>query len=332
MARKKKKVNMSAEATPVHKNYSVNEIAKRFSQDEKEQQKVDFAEIKKKLNLINLKEGERRAFGIFDKEKLRRFIKNPLKSEAELRELSQYLYRLSYPYRRIIQYYAGMTDLSAMICIPKVDMLKEPDKKKIMKDYSKVLTEHQKMNMVSQIFKLLIIAWREDAVFAYAYEDNDGFFLLPLDGRYCKISSQNSDGTFNFSFDFSFFRNRPYYLEYWDEEFYEKYQLYLNDTTGWYRWQELNPERCFCIKVNIDDPLLCLPPFLPLFEAIIDLIDLQSLQAVKDSLSVYKLLVMREETIERATEPDQFTVDLDSAIAYWNRLEEILPSLSLIHI
>lgn len=298
---------VTSDTSASNQKYSVKQIAQKTAAEQRREEV--FAATKNAVQLIQLTKNETRTYTVYSKELFRQYVKNPLNYESRLRNLSQFLYRLSYPYRRIIHYYAGMTDLTAWIVEPAVDLVKSNNDTKILKDYSKVLAQVRKMNMPSQIMKLLIIAWREDAVFAYAYEDNDAFFLMPLDGDYCKISSQNYDGSYNFAFDFSYFRSRQHLLEYWDPEFKSKYEAYDKDST--LRWQELDPEKSFCIKINQDDLLLCLPPFLSLFESIIDLIDLQSIQAVKESLSAYKMLIMVEKTLEKATEPDQFTVDLD---------------------
>lgn len=306
---------------PAHKELSVKQIAQKTSEHERREEVL--AATKNAVNLINLTKGETRVYTTYNKELFRNYIKNPLTNENRLRNLSRFLYRLSYPYRRIVHYYAGMTDLTAWIAEPAVDLVKENNTSKVRKDYAKAVMQLRKMNMPSQIMKLLIIAWREDAAFGYTYEDNDAFFIMPLDGDYCKISSQEWDGTFNFAFDFSYFSSREYLLDYWAPEFRTKYDAYKKDPT--LKWQELDPDRTFCIKVNQDDPVLCLPPFVSLFESIIDLIDLQSIQAVKESLSAYKMVIMVEKTLEKATEPDQFTVDIDSAVAFYNKIAQELP-------
>lgn len=302
---------------------SVAEIAQRESVDFEKRQSESFRRTKNKIQYLNLKDWDYKSSRTYDKEKLRRYIKNPERNFIELQELSRYLYRLSYPYRRIIQYNATMLDMTSFICVPDVDMQHANSKKVVKKHYEKALKQIQKMNMKSQIVKLLTIAWREDAVFAYAYEDSEAFFLLPLDGDYCRIVSQNFDGTYNFAFDFGYFDTYPYLLEYWDKEFKEKYELYTSDKRL-YRWQVIDADRGFCLKIN-QDHLWCLPPFLPLFQGIIDLIDLQDIQNVKDKLSIYKLLIMREETLQKATQPDEFTVDIDSAVAYFDKFAASLP-------
>lgn len=146
---------------------------------------------------------------------------------------------------------------------------------------------------------------------------------MPLPSQYCRVSSVNFDGTLNFAFDFSYFRRYEDDLEYWDDEFRKKWNQYQGDNT--LRWQELDVQKTVCFKVNLEDFTLAQPPFIGLFEALIDLIDLQSIQAVKDELSIYKLLVLRLETLSGATIPDDFEVDVDTALDYFNRLADSLP-------
>lgn len=290
----------------------------------KEAQEAHFAKVKEAIQLIDLTKTETRSFTIFNKEKLRQYMQNPKSNESNLRNLSRFLYRVSHNYRRLVSYQAEMVDLTAMTVVPYFDMTEEQhDDEKILKSYYDTLIQMDKMNMASEILKCLLIAWREDTFYGYTYEDDSGFFIYPLDGDYCRVSSVNFDGTLNFAYDFSYFRSHQADLEYWDSEFQKKYNQFQSDNT--LRWQELDPERTFVIKINIDDPTLNMPPLSGLFEPLIDLIDLQSIQSVKDDLSIYKLLVARMETLTNADEPDDFSVDIDTAIEYYNRLAESLP-------
>ena len=301
---------------------SVKEI-RSYSQKQ-EELNLKFAAAKQAIQLIDLTKTESRTFTIYNKDLLRQYMKNPKSYESNLRNLSKFLYRVSHNYRRLISYQAEMVDLTAMTAIPKLDFLQDSqDDESIMTSYYNTLTQIDKMNMPSEILKCLLIAWREDTFYGYIYEDDTGFFIYPLDGDYCKISSVNFDGTLNFAYDFSYFRNHAADLEYWDSEFTEKYNSYVSDNT--LRWQELDPERTFAIKINMDDLTLNVPPLIGLFEPLIDLIDLQGIQSVKDDLSIYKLLVARMETLSNADEPDDVSVDIDTAIEYYNRLAESLP-------
>lgn len=301
---------------------SVKEL-KEYALKQEEQQN-HFAAVKQAIQLIDLTKTETRTFTIFNKEKLRQYMQNPKSNESNLRNLSRFLYRVSHNYRRLISYQAEMVDLTAAVVVPQLDLTEDAhDDEKILKNYYDTLVQVDKMNMASEILKCLLVAWREDTFYGYTYEDDSGFFIYPLDGDYCKVSSVNFDGTLNFAYDFSYFRSHQADLEYWDSEFKKKYNKFVSDNS--LRWQELDPERTFTIKINIDDPTFNMPPLSGLFEPLIDLIDLQSIQAIKDDLSIYKLLVARMEILTNADEPDEFSVDIDTAIEYFNRLAESLP-------
>lgn len=316
------KVATFGKETSLHKEHTVNEI-REFST--KQQYLLDkFAAVNAALQISDLTKTETRTYTTFSKETLRTYMKNPKANEDNLRALSQFLYRMCFPYRRIIQYYANMIDLNSYTIMPTFDYKKTNNTDQSLKQYYETAKMMEVMNLPLQLMQLLIIAWREDAAFGYIYAQDDDFFILPMDGKYCRISSINPDGTLNYAWDFSYFRSNPKYLEYWDKEFETKYNAFIKDPN--LRWQELDPNKTICLKVNFDDKTLILSPFANCFEAIIDLIDLQSVQAVNDELATYKLLVAELDTFNNSDTPDDFKVDLDTAIEFYNRLAESLPA------
>lgn len=303
---------------------TAKEKAQKFYDREGKLQEM-YAEALKSIQLIDLSKTESRTFTIYNKDKLRTFLKNPKSNESNIRNLSRFLYRVSQPYNRLIKHNAQMINLNLYTAIPKIDISKEGkvNSKKVMKNYYATLKKLDKMNLASEAYKWAIIAWREDAFFGYVYEDDDGFFVYPLDGDYCKICSTNSDGTFNFAFDFSYFRQHSENLEYWDDEFRTKYEVYQKSSTA--RWQELNPERTICLKINNDDPTMCIPPYIAMFEAIIDNVDLESIQKVKDTLSVYKILVAEMETLKGTNRADDWAVNPTLAYQYYEKMQDACP-------
>lgn len=306
---------------------TINEIREHFEEQEQNPSKAKqlelFEKASKALQLLDLTKNENRTYNTYSKDRLRSFMKNPFANASNLRLLSQFLYRMSYPYRRLVQYNAQMIDLTALSVIPNIDFNSKTNTKKVLKNYYNTLKKIKQMRLEKEILKLLIVAWREDAVFGYIYDDDKDFYIQLLDGQYCKISSVEG-GKINFAFDFNYFKSHAADLEYWDSEFQTKYNQADKDSKM--RWQELDPARTICLKINSDDLKLSLPPFVSLFEQIIDLIDLQALQNVKDELNIYKLLVARMETINNSGLPDDFTVDPDTAIEYFNLLEDRLPA------
>lgn len=78
---------------------SVKEIKERYSAAAA----ARFAKTKDAISLANLTKTESRTFTVFSKTLLRSYMQNPKSSETNLRNLSRFLYRLSYPYRRLVK-------------------------------------------------------------------------------------------------------------------------------------------------------------------------------------------------------------------------------------
>lgn len=278
------------------------------------------------LQLTDLSKTETRTFQTYSRETLRTYMKSPKTYETQLRNLSRYLYRLCYEYRRICLHYATMICGDAFNIIPLDDPINEIKAGDRNKKWYDTIVRWQRMDFANELVKLLLVAWREDSVYAYVYDDSDQeggtCFYQILDGDYCRVSSVEA-GVFRFAFDFSYFRSHEIYLDYWDSEFKQKYEIYQNDSTQ--RWQELSPERQVCFKVNSDDPTMDHCPFSSLFQSIIANIDLQELQTAKDELSAYKLLVARLKPLSNTDDPDDFEVDPDTALKYYNKFVNSLP-------
>lgn len=276
------------------------------------------------LKLTDLSKTESRTFQTYSRDTLRTYLKSPKAYESQIRNLSRYLYRLCYEYRRICYFYATMICGDVFNIIPISD--KDQTGEDLVDKWYETLTRWQRLDFKSELTKLLLVAWREDTVYGYVYDDSDQeggtCFYQILDGDYCRISSIEQ-GVFRYAFDFSYFRSHSTYLEYWDSEFKSKYEAYEKDVT--LRWQELDPERQICFKVNADDPTMDYPPFTSLFESIISNIDLQALKTAKDELSAYKLLVARLKPLTGTNNPDDFEVDPITALKYYQKFAAELP-------
>ena len=295
---------------------------KEFQREER--RKELYAKAKEAIQRQDITKTQRRTYTIYNKENLRTYMKNPMSNESRLRNFSRFLYRVSQPYRRLVNHLAQQIDLTALMISPNVDITQDIDKETVLKNYYDTCVQVDKMKLYSEIYKLLVTAWIEDSAYGYIYEDDTGFFKYPLDGDYCKVSSTNMDGSLNFAFDFSYFRSRQELLEYWDSEFEKKYNVYMKDSSQ--RWQELDSQRTICLKIGIDDPLLSLSPLSGLWEQLIDLIDTLSIATVKNELSIYKLLIARLEHMPDSQDPDDFQIDVDFALDYFNKMLDSIPA------
>ena len=276
------------------------------------------------LRLVDLTSSATKTWTVFSKDNLRSYLQNPYSSSSQnsLRNLAKFLYTLSFPLRRIINYFASLPDFSTYKVNLDFSLVEENDEETLLQDYEDTCRFIRKMNLEINMFKLLIIAWREGIVYFQPYQDDDGTMLLmPLDAQYCKISSVGYNNLLHVAYDFSFFNGQnSFYLDIWDPEYKKKFNAYSKDSS--LRWQELDTARAF--KIDLSDIDLIISPFASLFEALIDLVDLQSLIAVKDSLDIYKLLVMKIPLLNSKS-PDDLALSLTLAKKFYNKALESLP-------
>lgn len=276
------------------------------------------------LRLVDLTSSATKTWTVFSKDSLRSYLQNPYSSGSQnsLRNLAKFLYTLSFPLRRIINYFASLPDFSAYKVNLDFSLTEDNNEETLLKDYGDACRFVRKMNLEMNMFKLLVICWREGIVYFQPYQDDDGTMLLmPLDSQYCKVSSVGYNNLLHVAFDFSFFNGQnSFYLEAWDSEYKKKYNAYQKDSS--LRWQELDTARAF--KIDLSDIDLIISPFASLFEALIDLVDLQALMNVKDSLDIYKLLVMKIPTLNSKS-PDDFALSLTTAMKFYKKALDTLP-------
>jgi hypothetical protein len=283
-----------------------------------------FAALENVLQLIDLTTNSTKTWTVYSKDSLRTYLQSPYSatSQNNLRSLAKFLYTLSFPLRRIVNYFASLPDFSMYKVNLDFSLIEDNDEEALLQDYENACRFIRKMNLEINMFKLLVIAWREGIVYFQPYQDDDGTMLLmPLDSQYCKISSVGYNNLLHVAYDFSYFTGtNSFYLDIWDPEYKKKYNAYQSDTS--LRWQELETARAF--KIDISDIDLVVPTFASLFEGLIDLVDLQSLIAVKDSLDIYKLLVMKIPLLN-SKNPDDLALNLGLAQKFYNKALEILP-------
>ena len=286
-----------------------------------------FAQVNNSENYIQLlndiSRDDSRTFSTLSKTELRTYLKNPILYKKQLREMSQFLYRVSYEYRRMIRYLAGMFCSEIHSIIPNIDINEEIDEKTMLENYNLTLAELEKFDLAGAFFKALVIAWREDVVYCLWLTDGEKNLIEPFDGGYGKIVGVNYDSTLIWAMDMSYFQRRTEILPTYGSIIEKMYRNYEKDSSM--RWQIVPPEAGFALKIDMEDPLLPYPPLAALFASLIDLADLQQIQSVKDQASIYRLLVARLNTATNSEAVDDFTIDLDTAIGFFNKMTNILP-------
>jgi hypothetical protein len=261
----------------------------------------------------------------FNKDSLRQYLQNIGSNEKNLRNLSRYLYYRCHPYYRLIMYNANMFCLEARSVIPEYDLIKGGDANKMLKSYQETIDVLDRMNLQYEMLKAYVTCFREDVFYGCAYYDDTGLFILPLDPDYCKISGVYNTGDFSFHMDMSYFRSRQTILEMWGEPFTSMYSAYESDTTAG-KWQPMPDEYAVCFKARAEDWETVVPVFSGLLSGIINLIDLDDLQAIADEQDIYKMIWLELETITGSEDVDDWRVSPDIVIEYFNRMiNEALP-------
>lgn len=276
------------------------------------------------LQLLDPASTSTKTFNTFSKETLRTYMRNPLAQYKNLRSLSRFLYYRSQTYRRLIHYNANMIDLNYRSVIPMVNLAKGVDSAKMLKSYYETLAILDKMNLPLEFLKVYITCWKEDLFFGCVYYDEEGFFVLPLDPDYCKVTGIYPTGDLSFDMDMSYFARRQDILEMWGEPFQSMYKEYQQNTVE-NRWVAMPDENCLCLKLNIEDWETPVPPYLGLFDSLINLEDLKEITAIADEQEIYKLLSFKVPLLKNSEDVDDFAVDMGTAIKYYQKIVDSLP-------
>ena len=290
--------------------------------------RAKFAAVKDVLQLIDLTSSKTQSYTVYSKDNLRTYLQNPSTeaNQKNLRNLSEFLYTVSHVYRRLVLNKANQFDAKSYIVYPKLNDNGDVEESSYQ-NYIKTSNYVQGMHLDTQVRKCLIKAWLDDVIYGFCYgePENDNFFIHILNPDYCKISSVDYySGKINFAFNFSFFDgSNSFYLDVYDPIFNKMYNSYKSDSK--LRWQELPPEKTFCLKINEENLDYPIPPFSGMFNSLIDLVDLSQIQAVKDELSAYKLIYGIIPTISGSKEVDDFAIDLELANQFYQKLQGIVP-------
>lgn len=291
--------------------------------DEQQRQNYDLAETAFK-QMRDVTSTTVKSTPTFNKEQLRTYLRNISRNEVNLRNLSRFLFYRCHPYYRLIMYNANMFALEARSVIPNYDMTQTNNKQKMVKEYYETLKLLDRMNLQYEFLKVYTVNFREDVYYGVVYFDDTGMFFYQLDPDYCKIDGYDTTGGFTYSMDMSYFRQRQTMLEFLGEPFTSMYRAYDGDSSR--RWQHMPEEYAVCLKARAEDPETVVPPFSGLFEAIINLIDLEDIQAIADAEQIYKMIWLEMETITNTQMADDWRVNPQLMIKYFNRMvNEALP-------
>lgn len=298
-------------------------------QYDEQKREAYYKKLKDTITFFDPKHPRTENVGTYKREALRTYLKNPAQdsNNKNLRKLSEYLYTVSYVYRRMINFKAHQINCKTWNAYPILDMVGQNNTQKVLKDYQRAVDIVRNMKMENQILKIMLKAWKAGVAYGYLYgnPEKDGeFYIHLLDNDYCKISQVSYDsGVIGFMYDMSYFATREEDLNFYDKEFSKLYREYQKDKE---KWKQLPLDSTICIKIDTDNLLYSIPPLSGLLEQIISLTDLQAAQDEIDKLQNYKMIWGKVDTLSGTKSPNDFEVDLDLALAFMNKIGYDLPN------
>lgn len=256
-------------------------------------------------------------FSRYTKDEIQKYISNPYKFEKQLRRAVIYLYGASSHFRRLIQYFVGLSDLSYFVAPYRIDP-KSANAKTTNRNYRRVLNTLSAMSIKTQFPKILTVCLREDTFFGTLWITSDNITIQQLPSDYCSISTVEGN-VFNVTFNFSYFDTHKDMLPYYPEEFRTKYAMYQNSRSE--KWIELNSPTSFAIKCNNDIMEYSMPPFAGILREVYDLEDYKSLKLTRAALENYAMICMKIPL----NSDGSWGIDLKKAKEFWRNLDNILP-------
>lgn len=256
-------------------------------------------------------------FALYTKDKITEFLQHPDQHQKEIRKAVIYIYGASPHFRRLIQYFVGLSDLSYIVEPYKMDT-KKANVRIVNNNYRKVMNMLSSMSIKTQFPKILTVCLREDVFYATTWITSDNITIQQLPSDYCQISSIEGNVP-NVSFDFSYFDTNLDLLPYYPAEFQAKYELYKKKRHN--RWIELDSPTSFAVKCNSDILNYAVPPFIGILREVYELEDYRQLKLTKTELENYAMLAM---TLP-LSDDGGWGIDLDKARDFWRNLDSVLP-------
>ena len=259
----------------------------------------------------------------YSKENVISYLQNISSNENNLRNLSRYLFYRSQVYFRLVMYNATMFDLNARTVIPSYDPIKTNNPNKMLKSYYETLQWLERMDLQHQLLSSLINNFIEDVFFGCCWIDETGMFILQLPPEYCKINGKYFTGDFSYEVDMSYYKKYEYLIEYLGEPLSTMYKSYGGDNAK--RWQKMPDEYALCTKYRLESWETICPPYSGLFMDLIGLLNLADVQSIADEQQIYKLITATIPLLDGSDVPDDWAVDLDTALSYYRKLEAAVP-------
>ena len=161
-------------------------------------------------------------FSIYTKDQIVSYIQNPYQNQKALRDAAIYLYNASSHFRRLIQYFVGLSDLSYVVSPQNIDTTSSKPET-IGRQFRKTQRALSSMDIKNQFRKVLTVCLREDTFYGTLWVTNDNITIQQLPSDFCNIAVIEGN-VLNVSFDFAYFDTNATMLDLYPPEFKRKYK------------------------------------------------------------------------------------------------------------
>ena len=294
---------------------TAKELQEWYDANQKHLQNFEAAQSAATL-LKDITKNSTKSISTFSKETLRTYMTNLGSNENNLRNLSWFLFYRSMTYMRVCCFYPNILELGYRSLIPEYEF-ESPDPEGMQ---SSLIETDTILNLwhIKKVFRdAALISLVQDVFYGIWIEDDTGLFIWQVPAQYAKICGQYHTGDFSFAMDMSYIRSHQELLEYMPEPLNSMYNEYMSTNQ---KWVLVPDEYSICLKFRCEDYETILPPLLPSFYELINLADLQDTQATADKLSIFKLIWLEMETLNKADSSDEWKVDPEIMVEYYNKM------------
>lgn len=254
----------------------------------------------------------------YTREDIQNYLANPYSNQKNLRDAVTYIYSASSHFRRLIQYFVGLSDCAYVVSPYRIDP-RSANTKTVGRNYRKVLNVMSSMNIRQQLRDILTVCLMHDTCYLTMWVTADSITFQHLPADHCSISIIEGNVP-NVTFDFRYFDTNPAQLDYYPPEFKTKYGKYQKDPAN-LRYQDLDSPTSFAVKCNSEIMGYSVPPFVAILREVYDIEDYKQLRMVRTALENYAMLVMRL----GINDDGDWEMDLGKAKEFWRNLENVLP-------
>lgn len=287
--------------------------------------KEAFAKVK--ATIRQMKNAQRNAIAsvnAYTREQIRTYLRNPASNETNLRSAAMYYYYRSQVLNRLVHWYAGMWVLNCRKVTPDYNLTKTNSKDKMLKSYQNTLKVLDAYHMQENWSEVALNCYLYDVTYAVFFRDDTDAFFYILDPEECKIVGRYQTGDLAYAVDAQKWtsESRREIAEMLGSPFTDIIREYERTNE---RWIMMPDKYAACFKFNIDDLNRIIPPFAPLLQSLAGLTDTEDIQAILDDQAIYRLIAVPIPTLSGAKTMDEWSINPDTILEYYDMLKEILP-------